>query len=72
MYRLLLGSMNFHRIFEHLQKHDVRTQIHGKFHNQDPQNTGTAWSTWSLGFVNPCTTTDTLPTSVYYLRLCNF
>jgi hypothetical protein len=52
MYRLLLGSMNFHKIFQHLQKHGVTTLINEKFHTQAPQNIGIAWRTWRLGFVN--------------------
>jgi hypothetical protein len=43
--------------------------IYEKFSTEAPQNIGFAWRTWSLGFVNPCTTA-TLPTSVYYLHLC--
>jgi hypothetical protein len=59
------GVHGLSKIFEHLQKHGVRTQIHGKFHTQAQQNIGSALRTWSLGFVNPCTTTDTIPMPVY-------
>jgi hypothetical protein len=70
MYRLLLGSINFYKIFEHSQKHCDRTLICGKYLTKAPQNIGINWRTWSLGFVNLHTTTATLPTAVYYLCHC--
>ena len=58
------GPWTFNNIFEHLEIHGVRTLIYGKFHTQVPQNICINWRTWSLGFVNPCTFTATLPNSV--------
>ena len=49
---------------------DVRTLKYGTLQTKLPSNLEIGWSTWVLGFVNPSTTTATLPTAMYYFHLC--
>jgi hypothetical protein len=67
-YKLLLGSINFHKILEQLQT--MRSE--GWHTASSVPNLDITSTTWSLRLVNPWTINATLPTAMYYLHPCTF